>query len=91
MYAFRMDTLQAYTAKQAADVMNCSINWIKNEIRSGRLRAHRIGFEYRITRGALEEYQDNSSKKMQKELAEGGGIYGRKPYLSARAQRALTE
>ena len=45
-----------YTVEQAAEVLDLHVKTIRRYIHEGKLRAKRIGKEYRITRADLEEF-----------------------------------
>jgi len=45
-----------YTVEQAAEILDLHVKTIRRYIHDGRLKAKRIGKEYRITRADLEEF-----------------------------------
>jgi excisionase family DNA binding protein len=45
-----------YSAEQVAELLNLHVKTIRRYLRDGRLKAKRIGKEYRITRADLEEF-----------------------------------
>jgi excisionase family DNA binding protein len=45
-----------YTVDEVADRLNLHVKTIRRYIQEGRLKARRIGKEYRITRGDLDEF-----------------------------------
>jgi excisionase family DNA binding protein len=45
-----------FTVTEAAALLNCHRETIKRAIRSGALKAGKIGRDYRISRGDLEDY-----------------------------------
>jgi excisionase family DNA binding protein len=45
-----------YTAEQVAELLNLHVKTVRRYVRDGRLKAKRIGKEYRITRSALEAF-----------------------------------
>jgi excisionase family DNA binding protein len=49
-------TQHLYTVEQAADLLDLHVKTIRRYIHEGRLKAKRIGKEYRITRVALDEF-----------------------------------
>ena len=49
-------TQHLYTVEQAAEVLDLHVKTIRRYIHDGRLKAKRIGKEYRITRADLEEF-----------------------------------
>lgn len=49
-------TQHLYTVEQAAGLLELHVKTIRRYIHDGRLKAKRIGKEYRITRTALEEF-----------------------------------
>ncbi len=60
-----MDTAQSIaslpsrlTIQQVADLWQCEHRKIRRMIKSGALRAIKVGAEYRIPRGAIEEYEE---------------------------------
>jgi excisionase family DNA binding protein len=50
------DELAVYTADEAAERLNLHVKTVRRYIREGKLKAKRIGKEYRITRADLEEF-----------------------------------
>ncbi len=51
---------QLYTADDVAERLNLHVKTIRRYIRDGRLKAKRIGKEYRITRADLDEFAGSS-------------------------------
>lgn len=49
-------TQQVFTIEKAAALLECHPETVRREIREGRLKAARIGRDYRISRHQLEEY-----------------------------------
>src|SRR5262245_32030907 len=49
-------TQHLYTVEQAAELLDLHVKTIRRYIHEGRLKAKRIGKEYRITRTDLEEF-----------------------------------
>ncbi|MBB2915513.1 excisionase family DNA binding protein [Streptosporangium becharense] len=47
---------QPYTVEQVANLLNLHVKTVRNYVRDGRLRAVRIGKQYRITREDLEAF-----------------------------------
>jgi excisionase family DNA binding protein len=47
-------TQELYSVEQVADRLGLHVRTVRNYVRSGRLKAVRIGKQYRITRDALE-------------------------------------
>src|SRR5580765_3668859 len=45
-----------YTADEVAELLNLHVKTIRRYVREGRLKARRIGKEYRITRADLDEF-----------------------------------
>jgi excisionase family DNA binding protein len=45
-----------YTVEQAAEVLDLHVKTVRRYVRDGRLKARRIGKEYRITRADLDEF-----------------------------------
>lgn len=45
-----------FSAEQVAELLNLHVKTIRRYLRDGRLKAKRIGKEYRVTRAALEEF-----------------------------------
>jgi excisionase family DNA binding protein len=54
-------TQQLYSVEQVANVLNLHVRTIRRYVRDGRLRAKRIGKEYRITRADLDEFSGASA------------------------------
>ena len=50
------DELAIYTADEAAERLNLHVKTVRRYIREGKLKAKRIGKEYRITRADLDEF-----------------------------------
>ena len=51
-----MMTPQLYTIERVAELLNLHVKTVRGYVRSGRLKAKRIGKQYRITRQDLEEF-----------------------------------
>jgi len=51
-----MTTTHLYTADEVAAVLNLHVKTVRRYVRNGRLKAKRIGKEYRIARADLEEF-----------------------------------
>jgi excisionase family DNA binding protein len=49
-------TPQVFTIEKAAALLECHPETVRREIRDGKLKAARIGRDYRISRHQLEEY-----------------------------------
>lgn len=47
---------ELYTAEQVADLLGLHVKTVRGYVRDGRLRATRVGRQYRITRGDLEAF-----------------------------------
>src|SRR6266446_4804949 len=47
---------QLYTADEVAGLLNLHVKTIRRYVRDGRLKAHRIGKEYRIARADLDAF-----------------------------------
>jgi len=53
-------TRHLYTADEVAERLNLHVKTIRRYIRDGRLKAKRIGKEYRVTRGDLDDFAGSS-------------------------------
>jgi len=51
-----MMTSNLYSAEQVAELLNLHVKTVRRYVRDGRLKAKRIGKEYRITRADLEAF-----------------------------------
>ncbi len=51
-----MMTSSLYSAEQVAEMLNLHVKTVRRYVRDGRLKAKRIGKEYRITRADLEAF-----------------------------------
>jgi excisionase family DNA binding protein len=49
-------TTQLYTVDQVAELLNLHVKTVRRYVRDGRLKARRIGKEYRIARGDLDAF-----------------------------------
>jgi len=49
-------TSSLYSAEQVAEMLNLHVKTVRRYVRDGRLKAKRIGKEYRITRADLEAF-----------------------------------
>ena len=47
---------EVYTVKEAADLLHCHENTIRREIKRGKLKASKIGRDWRISRADLQSY-----------------------------------
>lgn len=45
-----------FTLSEAAELLNCHKETVRREIKSGNLRAAKIGKEYRLSKADLEDY-----------------------------------
>lgn len=45
-----------YTVEQVAELLNLHVKTVRRHVRDGRLKAKRIGKQYRITRADLDEF-----------------------------------
>jgi excisionase family DNA binding protein len=50
-----------YTAEQVADLLDLHVKTVRRYVRDGRLKARRIGKEYRIAREDLDEFAGGST------------------------------
>lgn len=56
-----MMTPQLYTIERVAELLNLHVKTVRGYVRSGQLKAKRIGKQYRITRQDLEEFAGTSA------------------------------
>jgi excisionase family DNA binding protein len=56
-----MNTPQLYTVERVAELLDLHVKTVRAYVRSGRLKATRIGKQYRITRRDLEEFAGTSA------------------------------
>jgi excisionase family DNA binding protein len=56
-----MITPQLYTIERVAELLNLHVKTIRGYVHSGRLKAKRIGKQYRISRSDLEEFAGTSA------------------------------
>ena len=56
-----MITPQLYSIERVAELLNLHVKTVRGYVRSGRLKAKRIGKQYRITRSDLEEFAGTSA------------------------------
>lgn len=52
-----------YTAQELADKLRVNVMTIYRYIKAGKLRAHKIGKEFRIERAAFERFLSNTETK----------------------------
>lgn len=52
----RMAEKTTFTLNEVAELLGCHVETLRREIRSGRLRAAKIGKDYRVSKTDLEEY-----------------------------------
>ena len=52
----KLENTVAYTAEEAAVMLNRAISTVRTYIRSGKLRAHKVGRTYYITEKTLTEF-----------------------------------
>jgi excisionase family DNA binding protein len=55
-----MTTPHLYTVERVAELLNLHVKTVRGYVRSGRLKARRIGKQYRIPREDLEEFTGTS-------------------------------
>lgn len=51
---------EAYTIKEAADVLGVSPQTVRRRLKSGKMKGAKVGHEYRISRADLEEFYQKS-------------------------------
>ena len=51
---------QLYSVERVAALLNLHVKTVRSYVRTGRLKAKRIGKQYRITRSDLEEFAGTS-------------------------------
>ena len=56
-----MNTPQLYTIEHVAELLNLHVKTVRSYVRRGRLKAKRIGKQYRISRRDLEEFAGTSA------------------------------
>jgi excisionase family DNA binding protein len=56
-----MNTPQLYSIERIAELLNLHVKTVRSYVRSGRLKATRIGKQYRVTRRDLEEFAGTSA------------------------------
>src|SRR5215217_5171241 len=56
-----MNAPHLYTIERVADLLNLHVKTVRGYVRSGRLKAKRIGKQYRVTRHDLEEFAGTSA------------------------------
>ena len=56
-----MMTPHFYTIERVAELLNLHVKTVRGYVRDGRLKAKRIGKQYRITRQDLEEFAGTSA------------------------------
>jgi excisionase family DNA binding protein len=61
---------QLFTVEQVAQSLNLHVRTIRNYVRAGRLKAARIGKQYRIARSDLEAFTGGSGPAISERLAE---------------------
>ena len=74
-----MSNAYAYSVQQVGKMLGISVQWIKSEIRSGRLRAFMLGDRYRVTQSALEEYEALSHREMMEASKNKTGVFAKAP------------
>lgn len=52
----KLENTVAYTAEEAAKMLNRALSTVRLYIRSGKLRAHKVGRTYYITEKTLTEF-----------------------------------
>ncbi|HYB04075.1 MAG TPA: excisionase family DNA-binding protein [Nitrososphaerales archaeon] len=73
---------QTFTIEEAAELLTCHPETLRREIRAGRLKAAKIGRDYRISRFQLTEYW---------RAAGGGELFGDEKVLEPDSQTAEDE
>ncbi len=54
--------------------------WVAHRIRTGEIEGFPVGKKYRVTRAALEKFQENLKKKYRQAVDNHEGIYARKKW-----------
>ncbi len=57
-----MSDLKTYTLKEVADILKVTRRSIYNYIKGGKLKAVKIGREWRVTEDALKEFLDKGTE-----------------------------
>ena len=57
-------TQQAFSLKEAARLLGCHRETLRRLIKRGRLRARKVGRDYRVSRIDLEEYFGQAGAKL---------------------------
>ena len=52
----KLETTTAYTAQEAAEMLNRSLSTVRAYIRDGKLKAHKVGNTYYLTEKTLTEF-----------------------------------
>lgn len=60
------DELSTYTVYEAAELLHLSPLTIRRHVSEGKIRAFKVGNEWRITRKAMEDFISNSEAKLKK-------------------------
>jgi excisionase family DNA binding protein len=58
-----MDKKEFYTARELADTLRVNIMTIYRYIKAGRLKAHKIGKDFRIGRDEFNKFLDKTKTK----------------------------
>lgn len=56
--------IEVYTLKEIEDLLHVTRRTLYNWIKGGKLRAFRIGKEWRVTREALEEFTQTGTEQL---------------------------
>lgn len=56
--------IEVYTLKEIEDLLHVTRRTLYNWIKGGKLRAFRIGKEWRVTREALEEFTQTGTEHL---------------------------
>ncbi len=52
----KLETTTAYTAQEAAEMLNRSLSTVRAYIRDGKLKAHKVGRTYYVTDQTITEF-----------------------------------
>lgn len=61
------EDLEVLTTTEVAEILRVDVEWVQRACKAGRIRATKLGLEWRITRGAVRELLGAKSVKTPRE------------------------
>lgn len=60
----KLETTTAYTIKEAAELLHLSEQTVRRYIKTGKIRAQKVGVPYYVTEDTLKEFLNNEVRNI---------------------------